>query len=269
MRRRTRVAVCATASVLAAWTLPPAAAGAQETDDPHQVQPERPTVATHAYTVWPGWMELETGIELDRFDAGVHAFSTPTAVKIGVASHVQLELQDAWMRNTGVGPARQGVGDLTVGVKWRLADHLPIVGSLAVMPEIKLPSGSRTALTGTGTTDAKLLLISSNQIGPVELDINAGYTWRSSAAYVPRSATLWTVSGAVPVLGPMGWTAEVFGYPGTGGAGGEAPIVALLTGPTFSIRRWLACDIGGIVPLDGPQPHAFYAGGTWNIARIW
>src|SRR5207248_820985 len=35
--------------------------------DPHEVQPERPTVATHAGTVAPGWIELEWGSEWDRY----------------------------------------------------------------------------------------------------------------------------------------------------------------------------------------------------------
>src|SRR5437764_1362781 len=40
--------------------------------DPHAVQPERPTVATHAGTVAPGWSEIEAGIERDRYADGSH-----------------------------------------------------------------------------------------------------------------------------------------------------------------------------------------------------
>jgi glucose-1-phosphate thymidylyltransferase len=39
---------------------------AQTAPDPRAVQPERPTVATHAGTVAPGWVELETGVEFDH-----------------------------------------------------------------------------------------------------------------------------------------------------------------------------------------------------------
>ena len=35
---------------------------------PGAAQPERPTVATHAWTVAPGWIEVESGGELDRFE---------------------------------------------------------------------------------------------------------------------------------------------------------------------------------------------------------
>jgi len=246
-----------------------ARAAAQEATDPHDAQPERPTVATHAYTVWPGWVELEAGVELDRFDAGVHAFSTPVSLKVGLVPRVQLELTDAWVRNTSVGPAREGGGDLTVSVKWRIADSIPVLGSFAVLPAVKMPTGSVSDGTGTGSTDAKIILISSHQLGPVELDINAGYTWRASTAHAPRSATLWTVSAGAPVRGVLGWTAEVYGLPGTGGPAGSPPIVAVLTGPVFTVRRWAELDAGVILPLDGPQPHALYAGGTWNIGRLW
>jgi len=253
-------------SALACWA---ARAAAQEATDPHDAQPERPTVATHAYTVWPGWVELEAGLELDRFDAGVHAFSTPVVLKVGLVPRVQLELSDAWVRNTSIGPARASGGDLTVSLKWRIADSLPVLGSFAVQPAATLPTGSVRAGTGTGSTNAAITLISSRQVGPVELDINAGYTWRASTAHAPRTATLWTVSAGTPVHGMLGWTAEVYGYPGTGGPFGSAPIVALLTGPVFSVRRWAEVDAGVIVPLDGPQPHSLYAGGTWNIGRLW
>ena len=246
-----------------------ARAPAQEATDPHDAQPERPTVATHAYTVWPGWVEVEAGIETDRFDAGVHAFSTPISLKVGLVPRVQLEISDAWMRNTSVGPARDGGGDLTMSVKWRIADSLPVLGSVAVLPGLKLPTGSVRDGLGTGSTDARITLISSHQLGPVELDINAGYTWRASTAHAPCTATRWTISAGAPVRGILGWTAEVYGYPGTGGPSGTAPIVAVLTGPVFTVRRWAELDTGVSLPLDGPQAHTFSAGGTWNIGRLW
>ena len=46
-------------------------------------------------------------------------------------------------------------------------------------------------------------------------------------------------------------------------------LVALLTGPTAEVRKWLALDIGVIIPVSGPQPHALYAGGVYNVGRLW
>jgi len=100
--------------------------------------------------------------------------------------------------------------------------------------------------------------------------VNAAYTRRSGDGTVaPRDATLWTMSWGGTVADNIGWTAELYGYPGTSGPAGQANIVALLAGPTFSIQNWLAADLGGIIPLTGPQPKAVYAGGVVNVGRIW
>jgi hypothetical protein len=261
-RRRWLIVVTSVTSLSGA-----APALAQTPADPHAAQPERPTVATHAGTVAPGWVELESGVEIDRFADHSRGGSTPTLLKIGVASHVQLDLAGAYVSAPGDG-AGHGVGDLAVGVKWRLLDHAPVLGRFAIQPSLKLPSGSVAAGTGTGTTDLGVLLISSNNIGPVEIDVNAGYTKRSGAGVVaPRTATLWTTSFGGPAAGPVGWCAELFGYPRTAGLAGARATVAVLAGPTFQPRPWLVFDTGVIVPLSGPQPHGWYLGGVWNIGR--
>ncbi len=106
---------------------------AQAPADPHAAQPERPSVATHAGTVAPGWIELETGGEFDRYADHARGGTTPTLLKIGAASHVQLDMAGAYVSAPGDG-AGSGVGDLTVGVKWRLLDHAPVLGRFAIQP---------------------------------------------------------------------------------------------------------------------------------------
>jgi Putative MetA-pathway of phenol degradation len=243
-------------------------AGAQQALDPHAVQPERPTVATHAGTVAPGWVEIEAGGELDRYADGTRGATAPVLVKIGLATHLQLSVSGSLV--SGPGPAGgAGIGDAAVGVKWRLIDHLPLLGRFAIEPAVKLPTGSPALGTGTGTTDASLLLISSHDLGPVELDINVGYTRRSGdGTAAPRNATVWTTSFGGPAAGNLGWAAELYGYPATSGPAGSKSIVALLLGPTLLPRAWLAFDAGAIVPLTGPQPRAWYFGGVWNIGRL-
>jgi hypothetical protein len=252
--------------VAAALVLAVGAASAQTTRDPHDVQPERPTVATHAGTVAPGWVEIETGVEHDRFGPGDITVFTPTVVKMGLASNVQLGLSGSAVHTI----AGSGVGDLAVGAKWRFADDAPLVGDFAILPAVKFPTGSAERNTGTGTTDASLLLISSHTIGTISMDVNAGYTRRSGdGTNASTSASLWTVSFGGPVRGAAGWALECYGYPGTGGPSGQAPIVALLGGPTYLVRGWLALDAGLIVPMAGPQAHALYAGAVYNVGRLW
>ena len=259
----------ATACALAACVA--AHVSAQAAADPRAVQPERPTVATHAGTVAPGYLELETGVEADRLPDGVgRVLGTPTVLKVGLAPRAQLNVGTAFLRSSGGGaPVQSGIADLTVGVKWRLADAAPLLGRFAVLPSIKLPTGSAERGTGTGTTDVGLLLISSHDVHGVSMDLNAGYTRRGGDGTVaPRSATLWTASFGVPVAGPVGAAVEVFGEPGTSGPAGSAPTTALLAGPTLQVRPWLAMDAGVIRRLSGPQANAVYAGLVYNLGRI-
>jgi hypothetical protein len=260
------VVVASVASVAAAQQTPPTPP-ADTTNDPHAVQPERPTVATHAGTVAPGWLEIETGVERDRFSPENIGYVTPTVLKFGIADHMQLGVFGSVAHPA---PGTTGLGDVAVGVKWRLLDNAPLVGDFAVLPVVKFPTGSSSSGTGTGTTDVALLLISSHDLGGVSMDINVGYTHRGGdGSTVPTSATLWTISAGGALAGRLGWTAECYGYPGTSGPAGQAPIVALLAGPTLLLRPWLAFDAGFIAPVTGPQPRALYAGAVYNVGKLW
>jgi hypothetical protein len=187
--------------------------------------------------------------------------------KIGVTSRIQFSLFASAAAPSG---SDGGFGDLAAGIKWRLLDAHPVLGDFAILPSVKFPTGSVARGSGTGTTDASLLFISSRDIGPVHIDINAGYTRRSGdGTDAPRSATVWTLSFGGAIAGPANWTAEVFGFPGTDGPAGAAPIVALLVGPTFNVGTTLVVDVGVIVPIAGPQARAAYAGFVYNAGRIW
>jgi len=244
-----------------------AAAHAQAAD-PHTVQPERPSVATHAGTVARGWVEIELGSEFDRYDDRSHGVVLPIAGKIGLASHVQLSILGAGVSLPGALAAT--IGDFAVGVKWRLADNAPVLGRFALLPTVKFPTGSTTSGAGTGTTDTGLVLISSHDLGPLTLDLNAAYTHRSGNGLdVPRTSTFWTISFGGLAAGPVGWGVELYGYPRTSGPAGQDAIVATLFGPTLSVRTWLTLDAGIILPVTGPQPRAMYFGGVWNVGRAW
>ena len=235
--------------------------------NPRAVQPERPTVATHAGTVAPGYIELEDGGEWDRSSDGERSFFAPTNLKIGLFSHAQLNVLINAIHDPRASRNSVNVGDLTLGVKYRILDDHPILGDFAILPALKFPTA--TGAVGTGTTDVSLLLISSHQLGPVAMDLNIGATHRSGdGRRAPTTATIWTASFGFPVFGPIGGTAEVFGFPGTDGPAGSRAIAALLLGPTVLVRDWLALDAGFITPLTGPQPHAIYAGFVWNFGRL-
>jgi hypothetical protein len=267
---RARAIACALTALVSITPV----ARAQERDtseasrNPHAAQPERPTVTTPATTVAPGWVELETGLE-DDLRAGTRSLLTPSLLKIGIVPRVQFDVLGSFQHLSGTLPDYSGIGDMSVALKWRALEHVPVLGDFALQPLLKFPTGSVKNGTGTGTTDVSLLLISSHDWGKYALDVNAEYTRRSGdGSGAPRNATLWTVSGGGPVYRSLGWVAELFGYPRTTGPAGRDGTVAFLSGPTFEVEQWLVIDAGAIVPLAGPQPHAFYAGLTWNIGKL-
>ena len=237
------------------------ASGGQTVPSPHDAQPERPTVATHAGTVAPGWFEVESGIEVDHVSPGVSSLSTPTLLKFGVVSHLQFDLMVTTVRPSSAQPL--GFGDASIAVKWRLLDDAPLVGDFALQPSLKFPTGSPARGTGTGTTDVSLLAISSHDLGPVALDINVGYTRRNTPG-AAANAMVWTVSTGTTVAGRWALAAELFGYPGFG----QPASVGFLAGPTCAVRPWLVLDAGFIARVAGDQSPALYAGLTWNVGRL-
>ncbi len=152
--------------------------------DPNSVQPERPTVATHAGTVTRGWVELEEGGEWDKAADGKRTFVAPTNLKIGLARRAQLNVLVNLITDPATGTSL-AVSDVTLGVKYRIVDDAPIVGDFAILPAIKLPSAT-TSFAGTGTTDFSLLLVSSHQLGPVAMDLNVGLRRRRWRVYGRR-----------------------------------------------------------------------------------
>ena len=233
----------------------------------HTAQPERPTVSTHAGTVSAGWFEIESGIELDHGNDPDHNTLGTFAAKLGVAENVQLSMLAAYVRpsdNSG------GFSDLTFGLKTRLLENNPVLGDFAVQPNLKFPTGSSAKGSGTGTTDGTLLFISSRDLYGMDLDMNVAYTFRGgSGIHAPRDQWLWAASLGGDLPHGAGWAAELYGVPGTSGAKGDRPLVAFLAGPTFTVAESLVLDLGVILPIAGPQPHAFYAGLTYNLGRIW
>jgi hypothetical protein len=248
----------------------PAAAQAAAPANPHAAQPERPTVATHAYTVAPGWIEIEAGAQRQKEGALADRLAVPVVVKIGLGERLQLGLAPGWQREAEGGGAEAGITDLLVAVKWRLTEDAPVVGAFAVQPAVSFPTGSADSGRGSGKAAFNVLMISSHRFGPLSLDVNAGYTrLGGESASAPRDSTVWAVAAALPIAGRVGWAAEIYGYPGTSGPNGSPPVVAVLTGPNLAVGPSLVVDAGAIFDVVRFGGTSVYAGLTWNIGRIW
>jgi hypothetical protein len=84
------------------------------------------------------------------------------------------------------------------------------------------------------------------------------------------------VAAAIPIASRLGWSAEIYGYPGTAGPAGAAPVVAFLTGPAFTLTNGVVVDAGVIFNISGLGTavyglgvNSIYGGITWNMGRMW
>src|SRR6059036_2234031 len=103
---RRSVALCALLS------MPGVARG----QSPRAANPERPTFATHAYTVAPGFVELEQGLSARGVGSLREATTWDVNLKVGVAPRVQVAFfGPLYARGRGGG----GVGDLGMALKLR------------------------------------------------------------------------------------------------------------------------------------------------------
>jgi hypothetical protein len=241
---------------------PPHLADAQT--DPHVALPERPSVATHAWTVAPGWVELEAGLE--HVTEGCFSDVTlPLALKIGLSRTSQLTVSASVSRPADRGPT--SIDEMTAGVKWRVRERAPIVGAIAVLPSVTFPTAAEGAPDGTATG---VLLITSRTIGAAELDLNIGYTHRGGdAPQAPRHEALWAVSLGGPLAGRFGWGAELSGSPRTSGAAGREAAVNSLVSMTAMVRPWFGLDVALLLPIAGPDSAMILGGAVWNVGPIW
>ena len=109
-------------------------------ENPRAVQPERPTVATHAGTVARGYAELESGVERDRLDDGTRAPRSATLWTVSSGLPVRGPL--GWALEVYGYPGTSGP-----------AGAPPIVAllagpTLAVRPTLALDVGFITPLAG-------------------------------------------------------------------------------------------------------------------------
>lgn len=251
-------------------------AGAQDTlrttpdssaNDPRTALPERPTVATHAYTVAPAYVEVEAGAQVAA-PSDQRIVLVPVLVKIGLAPSVQLDIAPGYARARDHDVVTSGMTDWSFGAKWHALNDVSVLGDFAVQAVLSVPTAP-TRTVGTGTTGVSLLGISSHQWNGYELDVNAGITARTgNGSRAPTFATMWTGSLAVPLTARLGAAVELFGYPGTSGNAGAPPAVGFLIGPTYAVTRWLVLDAGAMFNVSHQNGNSVYAGLTWNLGRL-
>ena len=222
---------------------------------PRAANPERPTVATHAYAVAPGYVDVEQGISARGSTSLASATSWDLNVKIGIASHIQLGLFGPGYLRIG---ARHGIGDW--GAALKLRTDLSEEFAIAVVPAMTLPTGNERWGLGAGRALGQLpFVLSVNGPAGLHADLNAGPL--GIGAGTPQWLT--TASFSRP-LGALGVSAELFRI----SAGAAGPRQAGMLGAlTVTPVQWMVIDAGGTIGLGSGSLDGIFLGMTTNFCQ--
>src|SRR5205809_1898527 len=177
---------------------------------PRAANPERPTFATHAYAVAPGYAELEQGVRVAGGDAG-DATAWDYNLKVGVARQVQLSFFGTGFIHTAGGV---GMGD--VGATLKLSAGVSPRATLALASSVTVPTGDAAAGRGAGRTQGSVLAVASvDAPRKLHVDVNLGPVELGADA----SPLRWFHSvGAAVALGRYGLTTELYVLTAGGGS---------------------------------------------------
>ena len=162
----------------------------------------------------------------DRFDVAValpfvrvdlDASMTTTIIRLATTSNTAIHSfggSNPDTRTAQESGSASGVGDMLVRGKYRFLSRTG--GGLAAGLDVRLPTGNKDDLLGTGATQVKLSLIYSGEYGRFAPHLNVGYTW--SHGSLSDSLGQYTLGDQVPTPIPQAPDAydAVFGGQGTG-----------------------------------------------------
>ena len=223
---------------------------------PRSANPERPTFATHAYAVAPGYVELEQGLAARGVGSLREQTSWDVNLKLGLSRHLQAALfGPLYARGAGGG----GVGDL--GLALKLRTDVSSRAALAIVSSLTAPTGSVSRDLGAGRALGALVgVVSADLPGGLHFDVNAG------PQAIGAGAPQWflSLSGA-KALGSAGITLEVFQF----SAGAAGPRLAGLLGAvTVRLAEWAVADAGGVARTTSGTPDQLFVGITTNLGRV-
>src|ERR1051325_8163629 len=136
------------AVVMGGMSVGTAELGSQSARD---ANPERPTFATHAYMVAPGFVEVEQGLSARGVSSLREATTWDVNLKLGVAPHVQAAFfGPLYARGRGGG----GVGDL--GMALKLGNDVSNHAALAAGSSLTVPPGSTAPGRGAAVVHVAL-----------------------------------------------------------------------------------------------------------------
>lgn len=231
---------------------PPAAVA----QSPREANPERPTFATHAYAVAPGYAELEQGLSARGVSSLREETSWDVNLKFGISRHVQVAVFGPMYARTAAG---NGIRDIGATVKLRTAVS-PRVAA-AMVTSVTVPTGSAERGLGAGRALGALTAVLSADLPQAfHMDLNAGP--QGIGAGEPQ----WFLSiGGARAVGRASVAVEVFQFT-PGGAGSR--LTGVLGAVTLRPAAWVVVDAGGVAGTTDCTPDQLFVGITTNVGRV-
>jgi hypothetical protein len=234
------------------------------------IAPDRPGVGTSAQPVARGALQIEAGVDYARErtagEPTEHRTAAALSARYGLLDSLELRIDGEPVVALRSGEDVTNVGDVQLGVKWRLLDGVDdtLVPTLSLFPGVKLPTAPDPI--GSERVDVTLLGLASLQAGPVGVDLNAGLAaiaQRRPSAYLLQAIVVASVTGALTdrakLLGEVFYTSRSE-RDGDDRVGGTVGISWLLT-------RDVAVDGAVVATLAGRGPDYRLQAGV--AVRFW
>jgi len=220
--------------------------------------PNRPTVSTTAQPVQPGVLETEWGVDAANSHQDINAL-----LKLGVSSNFELRFANNPLTADS---GEHGLGDTSLGFKYRFSQDEGMVPSLAFIYMSKAPTAADHL--GSGEIDHSFAVLASKDLGKHHLDFNciANLLGKSSGGFIHNYLNAFAWSH--PVRGKWSATAELSGTTSLDRATpGSAQFIA---SAIYAMRPRLVFDCGMMGRITGDIPHAmFIVGVTYSIVKFY
>lgn len=144
----------------------------------------------------------------------------------------------------------EGVGDLSLEVKWRFYECNGT--SLALKPGVSFPTGDEDQGLGTGRVGASGYFIATQEWEPFAFHFNLGYIRNENKVderkdlYHVSLAAEWEAAKWVTVVGNVGAEANTDRH-------SDTPAAFILGGLIFPVTEWLDLDVGIKGGLTEPE----------------